>query len=117
MGLIRIVVVLAILAGLAWLFWPLLRRLGAWLDSGVQPEPEERGPKLIAFERSPFEVLGLSEGASRFEVERAWRHILNENAPEKVENLSPELQAAAARLREDATRARNEIVAGAGDDA
>lgn len=117
MGLIRIVIVLAVVAGLVWLFWPLLRRLGAWMDSGVQPEPAERGPKLIVFERDPFEVLGLSEGASRFEVERAWRHIMQENAPEKVQDLSPELQAAAARLREDATRARDDIVAGEGDEA
>jgi len=117
MGLIRILILLAIVAGLVWLFWPLLKRLGAWLDAGAQPEPEARGPKLIAFERDPFEVLGLSEGASRFEVERAWRRIMQENAPEKVEDLSPELQAAAARLREDATRARNDIVAGEGDEA
>lgn len=111
MGLLRLVLILAAIAALAWLFWPFLRRLGAWIDGGVQGAPEREGPKLIPMERSPYQVLGLEEDASRFEVERAWRKIMADNAPEKVAELSPELQAAAARLREDATRAREQIVA------
>lgn len=106
MGLLRLLLLVAAVALLAWLFWPLLRRLGAWVDASQQTEP----PKLIPLERSPFEILGLEDGASRFEVERAWRQILAENAPEKVAGLSPEVQAAAARRCEEATRARERIL-------
>ncbi|MCB9779320.1 MAG: J domain-containing protein [Alphaproteobacteria bacterium] len=107
MGILRILLFIAVLLAVAWLFRDVLKRVGAWLDDepDARDAGPEKGPRLLAIERSPYAVLGLPEGASPFEVERAFRQIMKDNAPERVAELSPELQAHAERLRRDATDA------------
>ncbi|RME24840.1 MAG: hypothetical protein D6798_10280 [Deltaproteobacteria bacterium] len=109
MGLFRLVFILAVILAAAWLLRDVLARIGRWLDpsDGTDDGPARapRRPQLVAIERSPQEVLGLDDDASPFEIERAYRRIMADNAPEKVAGLSPELQEYARRLREDATAA------------
>lgn len=115
MGLLRLLFLLAVLVAAAVILRDVLRRLGAWVDAqpgagGLGGRTEGERPRLIAMQRSPWEVLGLPQGASRLEIERAWRRILAENDPERVSGLSPELQELASRLREEATEARAALV-------
>lgn len=110
MGLIRLLFILAVLAAVAWLLRDVLKRLGSWLDGGGDvPETPPR-PQLVALERSAWSILGLEEGASPFEIERAYRKIMADNAPDKVAESSPQVQELATRLREDATRAYRELM-------
>lgn len=111
MGLIRLLFILLVIAAVAWLLRDVLKRLGSWLDGSGEVDDEPPKPQLVALERSAWSVLGLEEGASRFEIERAYRKIMADNDPDKVAELSPQVQELATRLRQDATRAYQELVA------
>lgn len=52
------------------------------------------GPESTA---SPWEVLGLQPGAQQDAVEEAWRGLIQENHPDRVSHMDPEIQALAAR--------------------
>lgn len=110
MGLIRLLFILAVIAAAAWLLRDVLKRIGGWLDTSEPAPDRPPRPKLVALERTSHSVLGLDEDASPFEIERAYRQIMADNAPEKVQDLSPQVQELAARLREDATRAYQDLV-------
>ena len=110
MGLLRLVFLLAVTAAVVWLLRDVLKRLGGWVDGGAEGRDDPAPPRLVDLERSAWDVLGLEEGASRFEVEAAWRRIMKDNAPDRVACLSPEIRELAARLREDATAAHDSLV-------
>ena len=46
--------------------------------------------------RSPWEILGLDPGADAASVEAAWRRLIQENHPDRVTHMDPEIQALAA---------------------
>lgn len=110
MGLIRLLFFIAVAAAILWLLRDVLKRLGGWVDNGPEEPERPRRPQLVALERSSWDVLGLEEDASRFEIEAAYRTIMRDNAPERVAELSPQLQELASRLREDATAAYQDLV-------
>lgn len=110
MGLLRLLFLIALVAAIAWLLRDVLKRLGGWVDDGPAPPERPRAPKLVAIERSAWDVLGLEPEASRFEIEAAYRKVLTDNAPERVSDLSPQLQELAERLCEDATKAYQELL-------
>ncbi len=116
MGLIRLAFILAVIAAAAWLLRDVLKRIGAWLDPSDAPPEAPPRPHLVALERTPQAVLGLDDDASPFEIERAYRKIMTENAPDKVAGLSPEVQDLARRLRADATQAYESLTQGPEDD-
>jgi len=66
----------------------------------MHPIPER--PKVLAFSRSPHQILGVDEDASMEEVEAVYQNLAAENDPDKVKDLSPE-------VRELVTRRRAEI--------
>ncbi|NOY25366.1 MAG: J domain-containing protein [Oligoflexia bacterium] len=110
MGLLRLVFFIALIAAIAWSLRDVLKRLGGWVDDGPAPPERPRAPKLVAIERTAWDVLGLEPEASRFEIEASYRKMLTENAPERVSDLSPQLQELAERLCEDATKAYQELI-------
>jgi preprotein translocase subunit Sec63 len=43
-------------------------------------------------DRSPYETLGVKEGACREDVEKAWKQLCRDNHPDKVAHLDPKIQ-------------------------
>ena len=66
----------------------------------MHPIPER--PKVLAFSRSPHQILGVDEDASMEEIEAVYQSLSAENDPENAKDLSPE-------VRELVTRRRAEI--------
>lgn len=51
----------------------------------------------MASKRSPWKVLGLARGADQPAIEQAWRRLIQENHPDRVAQMDPEIQALAAK--------------------
>ena len=54
-------------------------------------------PEPIPFERSPYRILGVEDGASARELRDAVDHIRQENDPTRLQGLSEEIRDAAHR--------------------
>jgi hypothetical protein len=54
-------------------------------------------PEPIPFERSPYRILGVEDGASSRELRESMDHIRQENDPTRLEGLSEEIRDAAHR--------------------
>lgn len=107
---------LSILALAAWDIWRRNRHL--WTaDPGqpqkrpmsVVPPPDPEPGNVLAFKRDPYRVLGLKRTASPAEVDATRARLLDENAPEKLANMSEELRTMAQRRREEVEAAYAEI--------
>jgi DnaJ-domain-containing protein 1 len=61
-------------------------RLIAYLNAR-RPDPQPSGTSI-----SPYETLGLEEGAGREEVENAWAQLSRKNHPDVVAHLDPVIQ-------------------------
>ena len=55
--------------------------------------PRDRADHVQA--RSPYEILEIEPGASRAEIQKAYRALANKYHPDKVAHLGPEFQALA----------------------
>ncbi|MBF0412409.1 MAG: DnaJ domain-containing protein [Desulfamplus sp.] len=53
-------------------------------------EKQEQPPKTTP--KSPYQILGLSPGASKEEIQSAYRNAVKQYHPDRVANLGPELQ-------------------------
>ena len=62
------------------------------------------GPRVV---QSPWDILGLQPGATSEVVEETWRRLIQDNHPDRVAHMDPEIQALAARR----TQAINEAYA------
>jgi len=62
------------------------------------------GPTAV---QSPWDIMGLQPGATPETVEETWRRLIQENHPDRVSHMDPEIQALAARR----TQAINEAYA------
>ena len=113
----RLLVLLFVAAFAAIALWDILRRnpqLLERLKRGVsqtparpaprrRPPPEQSTPrgKLIELRRDPYQVLGLDRDASASEVEARVDQLRRENDPSRLDGLSEELRAHAARRVEE----------------
>lgn len=85
----------------------LIRKI--WRDT--QTPEIKQVPQPIPFERSPYRVLGLEEGASTAEIEGAIERIRVENDHARLEGLSSEIRNTAKRRLDDAEKAYRLLVA------
>ena len=98
---------LLILGLVAYGLYLLFRKI--WSDS---KRPDLRPlPEPIPFERSPYKILGLEDGASTDAIEDAMSRIRAENDSERLKGLSEEIQATAKRRLAEAEKAYRALVA------
>jgi len=79
-----------------YLLW---RATSKWLDA---PEPK-RPSRRVEAGPSPWEILGVGEGADRAAVKAAYQRKIREYHPDRVADMAPELQ----RLAEERTKQIN----------
>lgn len=85
----------------------LIRKI--WRDT--QTPELQQVPEPIPFERSPYRVLGLEDGAASEKINAAMTRIRTENDPQRLEGLSDEIRNTARRRLEDAEKAYRLLVA------
>jgi DnaJ-domain-containing protein 1 len=77
-----------------------------WIVRRVMRDAPKSRPRLISepipFERSPFRILGVEDGASHKELRAAMDHIRQENDPARLCGLSEEIQETAHRRLSEA---------------
>jgi hypothetical protein len=59
--------------------------------------------------RTPYEVLGLNQGATTEEIKRAYRHLAGQYHPDKVSHLGEEFRALAERRFKEIQKAYDEL--------
>jgi hypothetical protein len=86
---------LAVLALVAYLLWRLQGRTAAGRRGGEAAGEGKSGPRAAATderEEDPYVVLGLEPGASQEEVKTAYRRLVAQYHPDKVNHLGKEFQ-------------------------
>jgi len=98
----------------AFAVWDLVRRNPQLLQRGARPRrpgprpvpnPSGAPGKVLAFERSPHDVLGVPEDAPRAEIDAAYARLKAEWAPDRLGGMSDELRALAQRRSAELERA------------
>jgi hypothetical protein len=59
--------------------------------------------------RTPYEVLGLNQGATTEEIKRAYKHLAGQYHPDKVSHLGEEFRVLAERKFKEIQRAYEEL--------
>lgn len=113
--MVAVLIRLALFAAVAYAIWklvPVLRRALRNLDEiDEEPSPARPfGPRLVPMERTPQDVLGLSENAGPKAIRAAWLRMIAENHPDRVADMSPEIRELAARLTREANEAYAELM-------
>ncbi len=108
---------LLLVVGLGYLVFQFLRsRLEQARAQDPAPPRPAPGPKVIAFERTPWQVLDLEEGANRRAIDAAYARLREANSPEKLAGMSDELRALAERRTRELDDAYQLLVAEEGQD-
>ncbi len=95
---------LLLVGAVAYLLYWLLK------GGGSRKRPKKGPPRLIALERSPYEVLELPEGAGRAAIEAARERLLHEYHPDRVAEMGPEIRETAARMTQRVNEAYEELI-------
>lgn len=115
MGILRFFL---IFAGM-WVVRRLLRVVtGRSVGAGPRPGPGgygQRGPRgrptpgYSDRYKSPYEVLGVEQGASQEEISSAYRKLVQQYHPDRVADLGPELREVAEQRMKEINAAYQEL--------
>ncbi len=91
----------------AWWFWKRLPKIPSGASSSSRSEGGGTSPERF----DPYEVLGISRGASQEQIRQAYHECLRQYHPDRVDGLGDELQKLALDRTLDIRRAYDELKA------
>ncbi len=78
---------------------------------GRQAESSSRAKlRMLRFDKKPHQILGVSTDASREEIDGARNAALEQNDPDRLGDMSPEIREVAQRRCDEINKAYRELV-------